>query len=212
MNKSAKKQIKRKGRILREDELAIWRQVKQTVSPLHPENTPQPEPGADNRIADAASQAATGKKQSQGTFGAVRMSALPVNSPRQPAIAGLNRRDTQKLARGNVEIDGRIDLHGMSVERGRIALLNFIESARARGDRNVLVITGKGASPFTRHTLHSTDVYHAPERQGRLRAELPYWMHERVFAEHVVGFQPAHPRHGGGGAFYVRLRRKAGRS
>jgi DNA-nicking Smr family endonuclease len=211
MKNRAEKPGPRKGRSLREDELAIWRQVKQTVDPLHPEEMPTPEPGRNNRIADAASQTATGKKKSSGMFGASPVAPLPVNPPKRPAIAGLNRRDTQKLARGNVEIDGRIDLHGMSIERGRIALLNFIESARARGDRNVLVITGKGASPFTRHTLHSTDVFHAPERQGRLRAELPNWMHERVFAEHVVGFQPAHPRHGGGGAFYVRLRRKAGR-
>ena len=51
-------------------------------------------------------------------------------APPQPKIAGLNRRDTQKLARGNVEIDGRIDLHGMSVARARSALLGYIEASR----------------------------------------------------------------------------------
>jgi DNA-nicking Smr family endonuclease len=100
----------------------------------------------------------------------------------------------------------------MSVARARSALLHFIEASRDLGRRTVLVITGKGASPYTRHTLHSTDVYHAPERQGVLRAELSQWLHEREFAHHVIGFQPAHPRHGGGGAFYLRLRRKEGRT
>jgi DNA-nicking Smr family endonuclease len=70
------------------------------------------------------------------------------------------------------------------------------------------VITGKGASPFTQHTLHGADHYHAPERQGRLRRLAPEWFHEREFRQHIAGFQPAHPRHGGGGAFYVRLRKK----
>jgi DNA-nicking Smr family endonuclease len=41
-----------------------------------------------------------------------------------------------------------------------------------------------------------------------LRVELTRWMQEREFLDQVVGFQPAHPRHGGGGAFYLRLRLK----
>ena len=36
---------------------------------------------------------------------------------------------------------------------------------------------------------------------------LPEWLHEPEFRAHVSGFQPAHPKHGGGGAFYVKLRR-----
>jgi DNA-nicking Smr family endonuclease len=125
----------------------------------------------------------------------------------------LDRRQKQKLSRGKVDIDARIDLHGKSVEQARASLRSFLRQARENhGHRNVLVITGKGASPFARHTLHSTDIFHAPERQGRLRVELARWLQEFDMAEHVIGFQPAHPRHGGGGAFYVRLRRKADRS
>ena len=60
-----------------------------------------------------------------------------------------------------------------------MSLLGFLQSSREHGFRNVLVITGKGASPFTRHTLHSTDVFQAPERLGRLRAEFPRWMAQR---------------------------------
>jgi DNA-nicking Smr family endonuclease len=51
--------------------------------------------------------------------------------------------------------------------------------------------------------------FHAPEREGRLRRELPHWLAEDLFRQHVVGFQPSHPRHGGGGAFYLRLRKRA---
>ena len=43
--------------------------------------------------------------------------------------------------------------------------------------------------------------------QGRLRRLLADWLHEAQFRSLVSGYQPAHPKHGGGGAFYVRLRR-----
>jgi DNA-nicking Smr family endonuclease len=124
-----------------------------------------------------------------------------------PPISGFDRRTAQKLTRGNVEIDGRIDLHGASVEAARGHLLHFLASRRHRGDRTVLVITGKGDSPFARHTLHGSQHFHSPERMGRLRRHVPEWFHEPEFRAHVSGFQPAHPKHGGGGAFYVKLRR-----
>jgi DNA-nicking Smr family endonuclease len=72
------------------------------------------------------------------------------------------------------------------------------------------VITGKGSSPFARHTLHGHSHFHTPEREGKLRREVPMWFHDVEFRKHIIGFQPAHPRHGGGGAFYVKLRRTIG--
>jgi DNA-nicking Smr family endonuclease len=203
MKKRALQQPPRKPRTLGGDELAIWHKVVETVVPLKPKKFPRLEDHIDQAPV-AAARTTLQVRRTTAASAPVLTPAVPV----QPRIAGLNRRDTQKLARGNVEIDARLDLHGMSVARARSALLGFIEASRDLGRRNILVITGKGASPFTRHTLHSVDVYHAPERQGVLRAELSHWLHEREFARHVVGFQPAHPRHGGGGAFYVRLRRK----
>ncbi|MEE4235311.1 MAG: Smr/MutS family protein [Anderseniella sp.] len=197
----------RKARLLRQDELAVWQQITETVSPLHPQKP--------SRLEDHLAASASGNDpatmlpaSTDSRTAAMAIQAVKAVPRRPPSIAGLNRRETQKFSRGNVEIDGRIDLHGMSVARARPALLHFIEASRDLGRRTVLVITGKGASPFTRHTLHSADYYHAPERQGILRAELSQWLHEREFARHVIGFQPAHPRHGGGGAFYLRLRRK----
>ena len=91
-----------------------------------------------------------------------------------------------------------------------MSLLRFLTHQRQNGHRLVLVITGKGASPFARHTLHGHSHFHAPEREGKLRREVPMWFHESNFRTHIIGFQPAHPRHGGGGAFYVKLRKLAG--
>jgi DNA-nicking Smr family endonuclease len=125
-------------------------------------------------------------------------------------ISSFDRRTTQKLGRGQVELEARIDLHGENLETARIQLLHFVSTQRHRGVRLVLVITGKGASPFARHTLHGHTHFHTPEREGKLRREVPMWFHEAIFRAHIVGFQPAHPKHGGGGAFYVKLRKREG--
>lgn len=127
-----------------------------------------------------------------------------------PAIANFDRRMTQKLGRGKVEPEARLDLHGETLETARLQLLHFISNQRHRGVRLVLIITGKGASPYARHTLHGREHFHTPEREGKLRREVPDWFHEAVFRTHIVGFQPSHPKHGGGGAFYVRLRKREG--
>lgn len=137
-----------------------------------------------------------------------KASAPKISLNKSPApITGFDRRTEQKLMRGKVEIESRLDLHGMGLEEARMRLLDFISHRRMEGYRLVLVITGKGASPFSGHTLHGRDHFYAPEREGRLRRQLPEWLHEAPFRVHVSGFQQAHPKHGGGGAFYVKLRR-----
>jgi DNA-nicking Smr family endonuclease len=127
-----------------------------------------------------------------------------------PQISSFDRRTTQKLGRGQTEPEAHIDLHGENLETARQQLMHFISAQRHKGARLVLVITGKGASPFARHTLHGHTHFHTPEREGKLRREVPLWFHEAVFRAHIVGFQPAHPKHGGGGAFYVKLRKREG--
>lgn len=124
-----------------------------------------------------------------------------------PPLAQMDRRTAQRLSRGQIEPEARLDLHGEGVETARMKLLHFLSAQRHQGHRMVLVITGKGASAFARHTLHGMTHFHTPEREGRLRREVPLWLHEESFRLHAVGFQPAHPKHGGGGAFYVRLRK-----
>jgi DNA-nicking Smr family endonuclease len=182
---------------------ALWEDVARTVKPLHKTKAKKKPEAKVNADAPAA-------PKSETPANPIRRIPAPSHDP--PPLTGLDRKSERRMTRGQVEIEGRIDLHGTGIERSRERLLNFLVTSRAHGLRMVLVITGKGASPFTRHTLHGADHYHAPERQGRLRRLVPDWFHEEQFREHIAGFQPAHPRHGGGGAFYVKLRKKERRA
>jgi len=116
---------------------------------------------------------------------------------------GLDRRNAERLRRGLRSPDGRIDLHGMTAARAHRTLDRYIGAALARGERLVLVITGKGGrrrggddAPFMR------------EDEGVLRQQAPKWLSAGPHARNIVGIYEAHRRHGGAGAFYVYLKRQ----
>lgn len=179
----------------------LWDEVRRSIKPLHHYGRPLPVETLAKTLANF------------GPAAKVKLlRAEPPNLARSapPPLGSFDRRTAQKLSRGLMEPDARIDLHGEGVETARMHLYHFLEQQRRHGTRLVLVITGKGASPYARHTLHGLSQFHSPERQGRLRREVPSWLHEDVFRVHVIGYQPAHPRHGGGGALYVRLRQNSG--
>ena len=186
----------------------LWTRLKDSVTPLHDDHPIDGQEPLTSQTAQSASKPAArpgagNGKQKPPRPGKENKPASPVAAP----LTGLDRRTSQRLARGQIEVDGRIDLHGESVESARLKLREYLHNARARGARTVLVITGKGSSDFARHTLHGASHFHAPERQGRLRRMATQWFHDHEFSHLISGFQPAHPKHGGGGAFYVRLRR-----
>lgn len=118
-------------------------------------------------------------------------------------LTGLDRRTDQRLRRGAIEVDGRLDLHGMTQTAAHAALRSFLAAAQARGDRLVLVITGKGG-PALERDHH--DFTAGP--RGVLARQVPHWLAGADLRSLVSGFREAHPRHGGSGALYVRLRRK----
>lgn len=96
----------------------------------------------------------------------------------------------KKLGKGRLQVDSRIDLHGMTQDRARFALLDFLQMAQQADDRIVLVITGKGN-----------------EGTGVLRRNVPQWLDLPQFRSLVNGTRPAHASHGGEGALYIRVRK-----
>jgi DNA-nicking Smr family endonuclease len=99
----------------------------------------------------------------------------------------------RRLRHGVVPVDARIDLHGMHAGDARDAIEKFLREKRARGDRCVLVVHGKGE--------------HSPRGQGVLRGEIAAWLSQGTASEHVAAFATATNDDGGEGAVYVLLRR-----
>ena len=128
--------------------------------------------------------------------------------PPAPAPIALERRKARKLSSGRIEIDGRIDLHGMRQAEAHTALRRFLKRGYAEGKRWVLVITGKGAPART--ALDERDERDGIER-GVLRRNVPRWLAEPELAGIVIGFTTAAVNHGGEGALYVHLRKRGAR-
>ncbi len=104
--------------------------------------------------------------------------------------AGIDSRTKRRLIRGEVPIESRLDLHGMTAVRAHKQLTQFIEWTARAGCRCVLVITGKGS--------------------GVLHGNVPNWLKQPPLSYHVLALAEAKPKDGGSGALYVLLRRKRG--
>lgn len=113
----------------------------------------------------------------------------------------MDKRRFQRLSRGKLDPEARIDLHGMTLAQAHGALNGFILRAHAAGLRLVLVITGKGRE-------RPDDGLAVPDRPGALRHEMPHWLAAPPLRALVQDLQPAHRSHGGGGAWYLWLRRR----
>jgi DNA-nicking Smr family endonuclease len=182
------------GRRLSADETALWARVMATVTPLPRNEAVKPLPLGGGG----------GVEQSQAVPSA-RLSPTPT--------APLKAKDSQKarpslgttldgswdrrLARGSVEPDATVDLHGHTLTSAYQILDQALERSRARGDRVILLITGK---PPRRDSER-------PHARGAIRAAVGDWLLASRHAGAIAAVRGASPRHGGAGALYIVLRR-----
>lgn len=104
-----------------------------------------------------------------------------------------------KIAKGRIQIDKTLDLHGMRLNEAYHALKQAIFSGYQRGYRILLVITGKGNS--------GTDISHGLQERGILRRTVPNWLDNADIKPYIIGYSAASGKHGGNGAIYLHLRR-----
>jgi DNA-nicking Smr family endonuclease len=125
---------------------------------------------------------------------------------RQTGPTGLDGRTADRLRRGLLQPDAKLDLHGLTEAAAHRALITFIKGAHARGVRLALVVTGKGGreepadAPF--------DLEFDRRTRGVLKMMTPRWLQERDLVDLVADVRSAHRKHGGGGALYVYLRKR----
>lgn len=168
----------------------LWHRVAQTIKPL--KSRPRPAVKAPLAADEPAAPTAKPKPSPAPPSPRAVKPALPHLTT--AVTAGIDKRTSQRLGRGQLAIEGRLDLHGMTQGEAHDRLAGFIRRAVAAGKRNVLVITGKG--------------FKASGETGVLRQAVPRWLNEPGLRSHVVALRHAQPKDGGEGALYVLLRRE----
>ena len=188
----------KRGRRLTETEAALWGRVVANVDPLK-----------NGRVSAAAMMQAAVNSDGNDVATAIHHSARtepelapPLISaerkPTTPTNSAIYRRTSKRLKRGQLVVDGRLDLHGMTRKQAYGALVSFITASRAMNRRMVLIVTGKGWNPTA---MRPEDAV------GVLRRSVPRWLETPPFTQHVASITDAHVKHGGSGALYVLLRR-----
>lgn len=177
-------------RLTMEDRI-LWNRVARTTEPLKGkflEETAEPDDDTMAELSRLVAQDTSRPAATSSSSG--KASPAPVKAhPTRP----IDKPTHTKIARGRLVLEGRVDLHGLTQSEAHSLLLSFLNRAHAEGMRHVLVITGKGAS-------FGSD--------GVLRRALPRWLATPPFSGLVSGIDEASRRHGGGGAFYIRLKRR----
>jgi len=193
----------RRRRHLSPEEADLWRSVARTARPLHsqpihlPEPPPAPEPPPLAHAKPRLTPFLLGEKHRKPEQ---RDLALTLSERLGQAPLRMDAGTHARMNRGKLQPEARIDLHGMTLAEAHPELIRFILNAQSAGLRLVLVITGKGK--------RREDTGPIPQRVGALRHQVPHWLHLPPLGPAVLQVSEAHLKHGGGGAYYVYLRKR----
>ena len=179
------------------DDTALWEQVTKSVIELPSRRNTVFLKEKARTVADPAT---TAEKSAKKPVAEQTPKAPPAKPPApRPADlrlgerSGIDRSNARRLQRGQMALEDRLDLHGLSKEQAHRQLIAFISRAVQQNLRHVLVITGKGR-----------------DGQGVLRHEVPLWLKDAPLAGYINAISQAQPQDGGAGALYIRLKRQRG--
>ncbi len=110
------------------------------------------------------------------------------------AVQGFSRKLMKKLKRGELPVQGYIDLHGLTKQDAETAVTDFLLESFRSGMRCVLIVHGRGLN--------------SPESLPVLKEGLPQWLNRGRVRKVVLAFATARPYDGGTGATYVFLRNR----
>lgn len=103
---------------------------------------------------------------------------------------GVQDSQLRRMKAGQIAFEGTLDLHGMSVEKARTLLREFLTEALRLEIRCVRVTHGKAAR--------------LDGKKPMIKSHVNTWLRQH---ENVLGFTSCVARHGGTGALYVLLKR-----
>jgi DNA-nicking Smr family endonuclease len=192
---------KNKDLDLSDQDRHLWDEVKKTIKPLDMKD-----------ISDAAKPIIQPRRMIDRK---VEARSLPhewfTNSSPEPE-ARIHRKTRRRLATGNQEVDRSIDLHGMTQDQAYRVLKSAIEGGIRRGDKTLLVVTGKGGRRFSQLGNDTPIAYRTREdfdqHGGVLKRMVPIWLRSTEMRPFVESFDMASKEHGGDGALYILLRKR----
>lgn len=181
-------------RSLNTDEALLWQRVMASVRPLRAAVVPaRPAPVP----VEAETLPTPGAPKVRGRVPPVRQPVVVAPPVRKGPGETLDGGWDKRLTRGAVIPDSSIDLHGHTLASAHAMLDRGLERAIGRGDRLLLLVTGKPPRPESER----------PHARGAIRAAIADWLAGSRHADHIAAVRGAHPRHGGQGALYIVIRR-----
>lgn len=105
---------------------------------------------------------------------------------------GMQEAVYKRLRLGKYDIKTILDLHEYSLQQARLSLVSCIFAAIERGERNILIIHGKG--------------YHSKPYPGLMKSAVCHWL---SVIEQVAAFHSATREQGGTGALFVLLKKSS---
>lgn len=193
---------RRRGRTPSAEERDLWHRTMRDAEPIRRKTRRNPAEPLNEDGSEPGGQSRTSASEPPKTPPAPPrpQATPPIQPPRKPEsplapgrFADLDRRTADRLRRGQLAIEARLDLHGMTQAAAQDALTGFLSRAADRGLRCVLVITGKG---------------NFSQQGGVLKRQVPRWLNMPPLRARIVAIAEAQPRHGGAGALYVLLKRR----
>lgn len=170
-----------------DDDAAVWRRLARGIKAYAPEARP----GREVKSPKASPRQPRVAPASPARSPLSRKQAPDPIDLRRGERAGIDGATRRRLAQGQIPVESRLDLHGLTAAQAERRLARFVDGAARMGRRCILVITGKG-----------------PDGNGVLRRLVPLWLKTPPLSGQVLAISQAQQADGGGGALYVMLRRR----
>ena len=174
------------------DDINLFRQALKGVRPISVDQADTGKPRTDHDQHKVLRQRATQSQGQTRVDGLSDLFVIDVQPEEELAWTanGVQESQLRKLKSGQIPFEGSIDLHGLTVDKARELLWEFIAEATRIEVRCVRITHGK-----------------AQRKDGRkpiLKSHVNTWLRQHP---KVLAFTSCLPRHGGTGSLYVLLRR-----
>lgn len=176
---------------------ALWREVTKTITPL--DGRPEAPEAKPRRMAQE-------RMRDRPLPMEWHVGDSPTPTPR------VDRKTRRRLSKGHQDVDRSVDLHGLNQDEAFRQLKSVVEGAVRRGDKTLLVVTGKGGARFSQTGLDGSVAYRTraefQQFGGVLKRMVPVWLAGPELKPFIESYGEASKEHGGEGALYILLRRR----